>query len=208
MFVSTFASVLTPEADVAEENDFLYDFALKNDWCWQWIVIEPRQKKTLEQAKKMLNTGKCIGIKLHPPLHGYTLHEWESVIFPIAEETESFVQIHPEAQPVYLLDIADKYPHTKIIAAHHNGRGWTEAILRAKYSNIYLDTSGSASYQNNVIEFAVREGCTERMFFGSDTYSTAFQRGRIDDALIPDEAKYAILRGNAEREFGRFFKKS
>lgn len=203
MFCSTFASVVTAEADIEGENEYLYDYALKSEWCCQWVVIDPRRPKTAEQAARMLNTGKCAGIKLHPPLHGYRLYDWEDKIFPLAEQAEAFVEIHPEDSPTYLLPLAAKYPHVKIIAAHMNGRGWTDAIKMAPNCNIYADTSGSASLSNHVIEFAVSEGCTERIFYGSDTYAVGFQRGRIDDALISYEDKYAILRGNAEREFAR-----
>jgi predicted TIM-barrel fold metal-dependent hydrolase len=66
---------------------------------------------------------------------------------------------------------------------------------------VYADTSGSASNKNNVIEYAVSQLGSERILFGTDSYSCAFQRGRIDYADIAEEAKENILYKNALRLF-------
>jgi predicted TIM-barrel fold metal-dependent hydrolase len=71
----------------------------------------------------------------------------------------------------------------------------------AKHQNVYADTSGSASNKNNVIEYAVSQLGSERILFGTDSYSCAFQRGRIDYADITEEAKENILNKNALRLF-------
>jgi predicted TIM-barrel fold metal-dependent hydrolase len=38
---------------------------------------------------------------------------------------------------------------------------------------------------------------SEHILFGTDSYAAGFQRGRIEYALISDEAKMNILRNNA-----------
>ncbi len=204
MFCSTYASVLSDKADVVNENVFMQKTAQERSAWYQWVVIDPLIPETLTQAREMLKGDKCVGIKLLPSCHRYKLLDHADEIFTIAEEFGAFVEIHPEMPPTYLIPVADKYPHAKLIAAHLCGTGYAEAILGAKHGNIYTDTSGSASRYNHVLEYLVEKGCTERIFYGSDTYAVSFQRGRVEYALIPDEVKYAILRGNALREFKNF----
>ena len=79
--------------------------------------------------------------------------------------------------------------------------GGINQVRQAKYGNIYIDTSGSSSNMNNVIEEAVKVAGSEKILFGTDTYSCAFQRGRIEYARIPFEDKVNILRNNALRLF-------
>jgi hypothetical protein len=74
-------------------------------------------------------------------------------------------------------------------------------VQQTPVGNVYVDTSGSASMQNGIIEYAVNRIGSERILFGSDTYSAGAQRGRIDYAQISKTDKYNILRGNAERLF-------
>jgi len=64
-----------------------------------------------------------------------------------------------------------------------------------------VDTSGMASLKNMLIEYAVSQIGSERILFGTDTYSAASQRGRIEFALISDQDKENILVKNATRLF-------
>ncbi len=207
-FCSTYASVLSTSVDVAAENEFMRETAAANSAWYQWVVINPLQPETLAQARRMLREDKCVGIKLHPHCHKYSLPDYADEIFPIAEELGAFVEIHPDLPSSGYIAIADKYPHARLIIAHQCGKAHADAILGAKYGNIYTDTSGGASRFNHGIEYLVDRGCAERIFYGSDCYSSAFQRGRIEYSLISDEDKYAILRGNALREFGKFLMKT
>lgn len=193
---STFASVLHgPSA--AEENDLLFDLCLQIPSLYQWVVIDPREPHTFEQAEEMLGKRKCLGIKLHPPLHGYSTAEYGDLLFGFAEEHRAFVQIHPEAEPDIYLPFADRYPHMILDVAHLGGAGFLRAIREAKHRNIYSDTSGSASRFNHIIEAACECGCSDRILYGSDTYDVGFQRGRIEYAVISEEDKLRILRNNA-----------
>lgn len=205
MFCSTLASVYHAES-VEEENEYLFQLAQKVDPVYQWVVIDPRNEKTFQQAEKMLHHGKCVGIKLHPVNHKYSLTEFGDKIFSFASEYHAIVQIHPETYPEYILPFADKYPDVTFIMAHLGSYSISDsnAIERAKHGNVYTDTSGRASTQNLVIEYTVGRVGSERILFGTDNYSIGFQRGRIDYALISEEDKENILRKNAERLFGRF----
>ncbi len=200
-FCSTFSSVLITNR-IAQENDYLFEYAQSIDWLWQWVVIDPRIEKTFEQARKMLKHGKCVGIKLHPLCHKYSLEEYADKLFSFASEFGAIVQIHPEKPADYIVPIADKYPDVKFIMAHLGDVNYVNAIEWARHGNVYTDTSGIASSKNNMVEYAVERVGSERILFGTDTYAAGFQRGRIEYALITDKDKENILRNNAIRLFG------
>ena len=201
-FCSTSASVWHAEP-VEEENEYLFKLSHEVDALYQWVVIDPRNEKTFQQADRMLNTDKCVGIKLHPVNHKYTLEEFGDKIFSFAAGHKAIVQIHPETSPDYILPFADRFPEVTFIVAHMGSYGTSDsdAIGKAKYGNVYVDTSGIASSRNLAIEYTVGRVGSERILFGTDTYATGFQRGRIEYALISDTDKENILRKNAERLF-------
>lgn len=196
---STFAAVLHVE-DVVEENEHLYELSQQYDWLYQWSVIEPRNKETYEQSKRLLKSNKCLGLKIDPPCHNYAVAEFGDDIFSFAAEQGAIVLMHPDSME-YMTGFADKYHDVKIIIAHDCGPYHNEPIAAAKYGNLYTDTSGSASINNNVVELAVSRIGSERILFGTDTYDAGFQRGRIEYAMISDKDKQNILRDNALRLF-------
>lgn len=203
MFCSTFSSVLSCE-EVEKENEFLYELSQKTDCLYQWVVIDPRNDNTFLQAEKMLESPKCVGIKLHPPMHGYSLDEYGDKIFSFAEKYKAIVLIHPEQSPDYILPFAEKYPDVTFIMAHMGAfreDSYADAIEFAKHKNVYIDTSSSNSMKNKVLEYVVGRCGSDRILFGTDTYAAGFQKGRIEYALISEEDKENILWKNAERLF-------
>jgi predicted TIM-barrel fold metal-dependent hydrolase len=152
----------------------------------------------------MLESPKCVGIKLHPPCHGYSLREYGDKIFSFASEHKAVIQIHPEESPDYILPFADRYPDVSFIMAHmgfFRESSYADAILLSKCGNVYADTSGSASTKNKVIEYMVERCGSERILFGTDTYAAGFQKGRIEYALISEKDKENIFWRNAEKLF-------
>ena len=203
MFCSTFSSVLSCE-EVEKENELLYELSQKTDCLYQWVVIDPRNDNTFLQAEKMLESPKSVGIKLHPPMHGYSLKEFGDKIFSFAEKYKAIVLIHPEQSPDYILPFAEKYPDVTFIMAHMGAfreDSYADAIEFAKHNNVYIDTSSSNSMKNKVLEYVVERCGSDRILFGTDTYAAGFQKGRIEYALISEEDKANILWKNAERLF-------
>ena len=201
---STFASLLS-DKEILEENDYLEKVARENDSVYQWVVIDPRQDETFRQADRILRTDKCLGIKIHPSCHGYDINEYADKLFGYAHEKNAWVLMHPQINET-MPNFANKYPHMNLILAHLSVPSQIRAVLEAKHGNIYVDTSGSASNQNNIIELGVEKIGAERIFFGTDTYSGAFQRGRIEFARIADEDKEKILYQNAKTHFGHIIR--
>ncbi len=199
MFCSTFASVLSPQG-VAEENAYMAELASGVEDLYQWVVIEPRTEQTFLQAREMLKSKKCVGIKIHPPYHGYTYEEYGDKIFSFAASLGATVLIHPR-EAADILPYADKYRDATFIVAHLGSLSHVEAIARAKHGNVYTDVATGGSIKNNVLEYAVSHVGSERILFGTDTYAAGFVRGRVEYALISEEDKANILYRNAERLF-------
>lgn len=200
MLCSTFSSVIV-DKDIPESNSYLYDLSLKNNRIYQWVVIDPRKEENFLQAEEMLESPKCVGIKIHPDYHGYSILDHGERIFSFAAQRDAVVLMHPQYPIGQVVRFADKYPNIGIIVAHLADNQHIDAIAEAKHGNIYTDTSGSASTQNFVVEYAVSRIGSERILFGTDTYAAGFQRGRIEYALISDKDKENILRYNALRLF-------
>lgn len=204
MLCSTFSSVSTAGKNrVFEENEYLERLVQEVDFLYQWVVIQPEDERTFAQAERLLNRGKCVGIKLHPLAHGYELEDTGDRLFTFASKHRAIVQIHASAEDAdRILPMADKYPDVTFIMAHLGGKAHVDAIEYAKHGNVYTDTSGIASSRNKVLEYAVERVGSERILFGTDTYAAGFQRGRVDYALISQKDKENILFRNAQRLFG------
>lgn len=199
---STYSSVLTCDR-LPEENRFLHQFVEETDWAYQWVVIHPDQPETFRQAEEMLKCRKTVGIKLHPKLHGYDILEHGDKLFSFAHELGAIVQMHPAENP-QMPAFANKYPNMKLIIAHLGSNTFIDAVEAAKHGNIYVDTSGSASVKNHIIEQAVSRIGSTHILFGTDTYSPAFQLARIAWADIPEADKKRILLDNATELFPAF----
>ena len=201
---STYSAVLST-ARIPEENEYLHEVVRNNARLRQWVVVHPEMDRTFEQVDEMMAHERVLGIKIHSPCHNYPILEHCDKIFSFANERSLTVQMHPD----HILDmpaVCDRYPNMRLIIAHLGSEDFVEAVKNSKAGNIYLDTSGGASNLNNVIEYAVKTLGAERILFGTDTYSSVFQAGRIAFAQISDEDKRLILRDNAIRMFPRAFK--
>ena len=202
--MSTYAAVEHPEC-VVEENRYLYDLVQRSNWMRQWVVVDPRIPETYRQAETMLVSDRTLGIKIHPDLHGYSILEYGDALFSFAAAHKAVVLMHPQhiaKMPAF----ADRYPDMKLIIAHLGSVAHVDAVADARYGNIYVDTSGGASNLNNVLEYAVSRVGSEKILFGTDTYSCAFQFGRIALSALALEEKENILFRNAIRLFPAAFR--
>ncbi|MBR5519279.1 MAG: amidohydrolase [Clostridia bacterium] len=202
--ISTFPAVLEHPECIVEENEYLHKLIDQKDWVYQWVVIDPRQEETYRQAEKMLGHPKVLGIKIHPVYHKYEILDYADALFAFADKHRAVMLMHPQ-DISEMPRFANQYPNMKLIIAHLGSAEHIEAIENAKHGNIYTDTSGSASYFNNVIEYAVKRVGAEKILFGTDTYSLAFQFGRIALSTLSFAEKENILWRNATRLFPKAF---
>lgn len=201
-FVSSFASVKDP-ASILKENSRVAELCEQNDHLYRWVTVDPRIDATLEQAREMLGTKKCVGIKLHPPYHKYSIIDLGDKVFSLAADFGTRVLIHSETKAPHILPFADKYPDVSFIMAHLSGDADDHigAVKNAIHQNVYTDVATVSSIKNRCVEYAVSQIGSERILFGTDTYAAGSIRGRIEYALISDQDKINILRNNALRLF-------
>jgi len=196
---SSFPAV-TSRDGIAEENRILFELASTHDWIYQWVVLHPEREETFRQAEQMLTSSKTLGIKIHPIYHKYNIITYAERIFSFADHLGAVVLMHP-AEILEMASFTDRFPNMKLIIAHLSSEDFVTAAAKSKLGNIYLDTSGGASNLNNIVEYGVYNLGADRILFGTDSYSAAFQLGRVAWARISDKDKKLILRDNAIRLF-------
>lgn len=203
-------------ADSPAGNDEAAAVVSQTSGLKQYVVINPLQPQTYEQAAVMLKQPQCVGIKIHGEEHVYPIADHGDAMFAFAAEHKAVVLAHSgdeHTMPVDFVPFADRYPEMKLILAHLGNNGpatdldpsqQVRAIAASKHANVYTDTSSSKSIFPELIEWAVKEVGAERILFGTDTplYFVANQRARIDYADLSEADKHAILRDNALKLFG------
>jgi len=202
-------------ADAAAANEQAHVDVPSVPGLLQYVIVNPRQPRTFDQARAMLRSPWCLGIKIHPEEHGYRIADHGEQLFMFFEEVGAPVMTHsgcPGSLPADFVPFANRHPAARVVLAHlGNGAGDGEradlqvrAVQSARHGNLWIDTSSARSLVPGLVEWAVREVGAERLLFGSDTplYHVAMQRARIDAAEIPLEARRLILRDNAVRLFG------
>jgi len=200
------------EADAVAGNEEAVRAVEETDGLLQWVIVNPLQPQTFEQARAMLERSKCVGIKIHPEEHCYPISEQGQAIFEFAAERGAVVQTHSgetNSLPADFVPFADEFPEMKLILAHlgHSGPPGTaldlqvRAVQASKQGNLFVDTSSMRSAIAGLIEWGVRELGADRLLFGTDTpsYFAPSQRARIDQADLNEAEKRLILRENAER---------
>ncbi len=200
--------------DVAPANEAAFREVPAVPGLLQYVIVNPLQPKTYDQARRMLKSPWCVGIKIHPEEHAYRIADHGEELFSFFEEVGAPVMTHsgcPNSLPAEFVPFADRHPGARVLLAHlGNGAGangrvdlQVRAVQAAKHGNLWVDTSSARSILPGLVEWAVRELGAERLLFGSDTplYSVSMQRTRIEMADIPAAAKQLILRDNAVKFF-------
>jgi len=202
------------ETQVAPANEVAFTEIAQTKGLLQYVIVNPLQPETYDQAREMLKSPHCVGIKIHPEEHAYRISDHGDELFAFFEEVAAPVMTHsgcPNSLPSAFVPFANKYPKVRMLLAHlGNGAGdngkvdlQVRAIQAARHQNIWVDTSSARSILPGLIEWGVEELGSDRLLFGSDTplYHVALQRARIDHAEIADSAKQMILRENAVKFF-------
>lgn len=206
---------ITPvlEEDFLRANIDAEQIVSKINGLLLWVTVNPTMPKSYEQAAKLLNQPKCVGIKIHPEQHNYPITEYGQAIFEFAAKHNAIISTHSgdkRSMPEDFVGFANDFPSVKLILAHL-GHSWdsnpahqVRAIQSNRHDNMFVDTSSSQSIVPNLIEWAIREIGSERILYGTDTpvYFAPMQRARIDYADISYQDKKLILQDNASKLFG------
>jgi predicted TIM-barrel fold metal-dependent hydrolase len=200
------------QADAVAGNTDACRTVEATDGLLQWVVVHPGQPATFDQAVEMLARPKCMGIKIHPEEHAYSLADHGHAIFSLAARLRAVILTHSgeaNSLPADFVGFANEFPEVTLILAHLGNSGdagdsaelQVRAIRASRHGNVYADTSSANSLLPGLIEWAVREVGAERLLFGTDTplYFSPAQRARIDHADLSDGQKRLILCDNARR---------
>lgn len=197
------------------DNQKMNEIACQNDWVYQWLVLHPEREELFDQIKAMISHQKVLGVKIHSYYHGYDMEKFGDRIFSFCNDLQCVTLVHPKpGTAINLVKFADKYPNMKIIIAHlgHDQYAHKDAVedrvhavMLAKHENIYMDTSAHGIVLNNIVEYAVGKVGSEKIFFGTDTYSCGYEVGRIQYAHITDSDKENIFYNNAKKHFRKQF---
>jgi predicted TIM-barrel fold metal-dependent hydrolase len=200
--------------EVAPANNAAFREVPQVPGLLQYVIVNPLQPKTYDQARTMLQSPWCVGIKIHPEEHAYRIADHGEELFSFFEELGAPVMTHsgcPNSLPADFVPFANRHPGARVLLAHlGNGAGangrvdlQVRAAQAARHGNLWVDTSSARSILPGLLEWAVKELGAERLLFGSDAplYDVAMQRTRIELADLPDAAKRLILRENAIKFF-------
>jgi predicted TIM-barrel fold metal-dependent hydrolase len=206
--VSALHAFMPYGGDVFRGNDDARKVAEQYSDIRFWAVLNPKIPESYKQAESLLAHPRCKGIKIHPTNHGYEIRDYGDEIFEFASQHKAIIMTHsgcPGSFPEDFISFANRYPHVSYILAHlgnspdGNLSRQVYGLKRAKNGNVYIDTSSAKSINSGLIEWAVSEVGAQRLLFGTDapSYFSACQKARIEYAEIDEEAKRAILFGNA-----------
>jgi uncharacterized protein len=193
-------------------NKDAFRIVKENKELLQWVVVNPKQEDTYQQASEMLKEPECVGIKIHPEEHGYKISEYGQNVFEFASKFNAVVLTHSgegNSLPDDFVEFADAFSNISLILAHHGCSDNNDpslqvcAIQKSKNGNIFTDTSSATNIISRQIEWAVKEIGAEKMLYGTDSplHFAPMQRARIDNAEITEQDKKLILFDNATKLF-------
>ena len=197
-------------ADSFQGNARAFDLLVGREELMLWVVVNPEQERTFDQATELLRSPRCPGIKIHPEEHVYPIAEHGARIFEFAGREGAVIISHsgePNSMPRDLVAFANDFPEVILILGHL-GCGWDDdpghqirAVASARHGNVYVDTSSAMNVTPNLIEWATREIGADWLLYGTDSpvYFAPMQRARIDFADISEADKRKILYENAAK---------
>ena len=208
-------------------NDSVAEFADENsDIAIAFASINPhRGRQGVEEARRLLATGKIHGLKLHPPIQEFSPND--RIAYPLYEvfaEARLPVIFHTGhsgigtgmpggggirlkyGNPMPIDDVAVDFPDMPIIMAHPSFPWQDEAISICLHKpQVYIDLSGwSPKYFSPTLVQYANTLLKHKVLFGSDYPLLTPDRWLADFEKIDirDEVRPLILKGNAVRLLG------
>jgi predicted TIM-barrel fold metal-dependent hydrolase len=196
----------------ARANDELADFvAGAPDRLFALGTVNPRQSDAAEETVRCLRELDMRGLKLHPWLQGFSLHE--PALAPVCEalvEHEGMLLFHdgtpPYSTALQIAALARQHPDLPVILGHGGLHDtWREALVATQETpNLYHCLSGTPPYAARQV---VMRAPVDRLLFGSDSglssvpdqpYARARMREVAELGLPPDRLE-AMLTTNPRR---------
>jgi uncharacterized protein len=208
-------------------NDEVAAFAAENsDIMFAFASVDPmRGKAAVEEARRLIATGRIRGFKLHPPVQQFHANDKRAYpLYEVLNEAKLPVIFHTGhsgigaglpggggvhlkyGNPMDIDDVAVDFPDMPIIMAHPSFPWQDEAISVCLHKpQVYIDLSGwSPKYFPPTLVQYANTLLKHKVLFGSDYPLLSPDRWMNDFQKIPirDEVRPLILRENAMRLFG------
>jgi predicted TIM-barrel fold metal-dependent hydrolase len=190
---------------------------LKDDRVVKFVSVDPLKSNAVEELKSIIKSYEVEGVKFHPQVQGFhPLDERALKLYEICDNYNLITVFHTGTsgigagvrskirldygRPIYIDEIAIRFPNMKIVMAHF-GWPWTEeAIAIALHKpNVYIDLSGWApKYIPNII-WSNAKRLREKLLFGSDYPMILPERWikEFTEIPLPEDVKRRILYDNA-----------
>ena len=207
-------------------NDEIADFAAANsDFMFAFASVNPmRGRDAVDEAERMVRSGKIRGFKLHPPLQQFFPNDKAAYPFyEVANAAKLPVIFHTGhsgigtgmpggggvrlkyGNPMDVDDVAVDFPDMGIILAHPSFPWQDEAISVCLHKpQVYIDLSGWSPkyFPPNLVQYA-NTLLKHKCLFGSDYPLITPDRWMADFEKAPfkDEVRPLILKENAVRLF-------
>jgi len=208
-------------------NESVADFAAENsDIAIAFASINPhRGKQGVEEARRLLATGRIHGLKLHPPIQQFSPND--RIAYPLYEvfaEARLPVIFHTGhsgigtgmrggggirlkyGNPMPIDDVAVDFPDMPIIMAHPSFPWQDEAISICLHKpQVYIDLSGwSPKYFSPTLVQYANTLLKHKVLFGSDYPLITPDRWLSDfeKIAVRDEVRPLILKENAVQLLG------
>lgn len=197
----------TPEA-----NDDLAAFvAAYPDRLIGFGSYNPRKPEALEQTRRSFGELGLKGLKLHPWLQGFSMHELSlDPIMEVVAEHRGILLCHdgtpPYATAGQIAALARRHPDVPVVLGHAGLHDlWRESLAFTQTTeNLYICICGTPPYAAKRI---VEEAPVGRVLFGTDAglsdkasqdYAVA-RVGEIDQWGITPQQRHAMLVDNPRR---------
>lgn len=168
-------STATKAEQVLPINDFIYSECQAHDKFIGFATLHPDMKNPEAEIERINERG-FKGIKLHPDFQCFNIDDPKAMELYRLIEGKMFILFHTGderyeySRPFRLMNVCEKFPNLKCIAAHFGGyKRWDEAMKVYKSKNIFMDTSSTlfelpVERAREIIEqFGVSQ-----FFFGTD----------------------------------------
>jgi predicted TIM-barrel fold metal-dependent hydrolase len=193
--------------DMVAGNRHLAEEIAPHPNLFGYIVVNPRYLDlSRRQIEIHADNPRFVGCKIHTSYSDTpTGAPRMADLFEIVASYGKPLLIHTFGAPAVraLGDLAHRFPHLPIIAAHAGGEAWREAIEEARAApNLYLDFCVS-NVERGRIERAVATLGPERVMFGSDAtlFDPLYMLSCFREAEISPSDRALVMGKNAEAMF-------
>lgn len=161
-------------------------------------------KQSCEELEYMHSKGVNLIGELVPYMHSWSDYSCKglSEILDVAESFGMVVSYH-SMDDNQMEQMIAAHPKVVFVAAHPNEKNnYLLHIERMKkYSNAFLDLSGTGLFRYGMLKYGVEKVGVERFLFGTDypICNPSMYIHAVEYEHISEDAKEAIFHGNAER---------